>query len=103
MVVMFQHRGIYNSNDDIFDNPAIKAIIEFLWYKTFWFRYIEFFLFYYFGLVLLISSIVIYGDDSNKYDSWIIDFIFGLLVIVAIYLFTTRVLKLYYRHKMKRV
>ncbi len=98
----FSRMILYNSNDDIFDNPTIKAIIDFRWSKIILSLFIETFRFYCFAFSLFsfVSSYMIYGGIGISNFDLVVIFIFYYL---AIYLFIAKVLKHYYQFGKKRV
>jgi hypothetical protein len=85
----------YENNDDIYDNPATEAIIDFRWKKAksfFFLLFLRFLLYIFcFGLVSWA-----YLDHSNNIN---VKFLAALIVIfyyLAAYLFITEVIQLFY-------
>jgi hypothetical protein len=86
----------YENNDDIYDNPATEAVINFRWQKSKNFFILLFFRFLIFAIcfVLVSRSYLNHGTTINR------NFLLALIIIfyyLAIYQFITEVLQLIYR------
>ncbi|PKY32551.1 hypothetical protein RhiirB3_450819 [Rhizophagus irregularis] len=92
----FSRMILYENNDDIYDNPATEAVIDFRWQKA---RNFFFFLFLRFLIFATCFGVVswAYLNHSNMING---KFIFTLIIIfyyLAIYQLFTEVLQIRYR------
>jgi len=88
----------YENNNDIFDNPAIEAVINFCWQKTRIFFFIRFLRFLIFGLCFLYVSYSYMDHDvaSNDHRNFLVALI-AIFYHSAFYQLVTEVIQLNYR------
>ncbi|RGB23884.1 hypothetical protein C1646_805703 [Rhizophagus diaphanus] len=92
----FSRMILYENNDDIYDNPATEAVIDFRWQKARNFFFFLFLRFLIFSICFFLVSWA-YLNHSNMING---NFIFTLIIIfyyLAIYQLFTEVLQVRYR------
>jgi hypothetical protein len=92
---------LYESNDDIYDNPATEAVIDFLWPKAkrfFTFLFIRFFIFAA-CFVILVNLDKFKVSSPDEFKIFNVNSIAALIVMfyyLAGYLLVTEIIQLYY-------
>ena len=98
MLSHFSRMILYENNDDIYDNPAIEAVIDFRWRKARNFLFFLFIRFVIFALsFVFVSWAYLVHEVINEGHR---DLLIALIVIfyyLAFYLFATEILQLWYR------
>ncbi|GBB90270.1 hypothetical protein RclHR1_17170001 [Rhizophagus clarus] len=92
----FSRMILYENNDDIYDNPATEAVINFRWQKARNFFFLLFFRFIIFAVCFGIVSWS-YLNRSNVVNG---NFLFSLIIIfyyLALFLLVTELLQLHHR------
>jgi hypothetical protein len=92
----FSRMILYENNDDIYDNPAIQAIIDFRWKRatdSFFSLSLRFLIF---ASCFTLTSWSYLDDNKNINEKGLIASIF-IFYYMALYLFVTEILQLYYR------
>ena len=94
----FSRMILYESNDNIYANPAIEAVINFRWQKArdfFFFLFLRFLIFA--SCFILVSwEYLIHEDISEGYRNFLVVLIV-IFYYLAAYLFITEILQLFYR------
>ncbi|CAB5389616.1 unnamed protein product [Rhizophagus irregularis] len=91
---------LHENNDDIYDNPAIEAVIDFRWHKAKYFMYSLFLRFLIFAtcFILISWAYLTRGNIINGYFLLVLIIIFYYL---AIYQILTEIFQLIYRRPKK--
>jgi hypothetical protein len=92
----FSRMILYEDNDDIYDNPATEAVIDFRWRKTRNFFFLLFLRFLIFGICFVLVSWA-YLDHTTIINQ---NFLLTLIIIfyyLAIYQLITEVIQFHYR------
>jgi len=86
----------YENNDDLYDNPATEAVINFCWPKARNFLFFLFFRFLIFGTCFgYVSWRYLVHDDTKEFQNLLIASIF-IFYYLTIYLFSAKMIQLYY-------
>ncbi|CAB4421676.1 unnamed protein product [Rhizophagus irregularis] len=103
----FSRMVLYENNDDIYDNPAIEAVIDFRWQKTKYFLYFLCFRFLIFSICFILVSLSYMNRgncdaDKRQNDYCVLNGNFLLVLIIvfyylAIYRFIIEVKQFLYR------
>ena len=91
----FSKMVLYENNDDIYDNPATEAVIDFRWQKArnfFFFLFIRFLIFA--GSFTTVS--VAYLDHDSEINIKLVIVSIVLFYYMAIYLFVTEIIQICY-------
>jgi hypothetical protein len=94
----FSRMILYENNDDIYDNPAIEAVINFRWNKArnFFFSFFLRYLIFASCFILVSWKYLVNEIISNGYRKFLIVLI-AIFYYLAAYLFITEMFQLYYR------
>jgi hypothetical protein len=86
----------YENNDDMYDNPATEAVIDFCWLKARPFFFFLFLRFLVFAICFILVSWAYLGHSTIINENFLVVLII-IFYCLAIYLFTTELIQLHHK------